>query len=138
MKHFTIQELTKTVHGKNEPNQEQIKNLVLLIEKVLDPARDELGAPIVITSGFRSAKVNKAVRGAANSQHCKGQAADITCYNNRALFRIIQDMEFDQLIYEFGDDDQPSWIHVSYSSTLNRNHVLRAKKSAGKTVYLPY
>ncbi len=138
MKHFTIQELTKTVHGKNEPNQEQIKNLRLLVEKVLDPARDELGAPIIVSSGFRSPEVNKAINGAKNSQHLKGQAADISCHDNKKLFRIIQDMEFDQLIYEFGDENQPSWIHVSYSSVLNRNQVLRAKKSSGKTVYLPY
>lgn len=135
MKHFTISELTQSSHGKNIPNDEQIENLKLLVEKVLDPARDELEAPIKITSGFRSQEVNKIIGGAKTSQHCTGQAADLVCFDNKKLFRILQDMEFDQLIYEFGTDEQPSWVHVSYSNILNRNQVLRAVKSQGKTVY---
>lgn len=135
MKHFTISELMQSSHGKNIPNDEQIENLKLLVEKVLDPARDELEAPIKITSGFRSQEVNKIIGGAKNSQHCNGQAADLVCFDNKKLFRILQDMEFDQLIYEFGTDERPSWVHVSYSNALNRNQVLRAVKSQGKTVY---
>ena len=138
MKYFTINELTQTTHGKNVPNVEQTENLKLLVEKVLDPAREELQAPIKITSGFRSIEVNKAVNGAANSQHLSGQAADIVCFDNKKLFRILQDMEFDQLIYEFGNEEQPGWIHVSFSKAVNRNQVLRAVKSKGKTVYKSY
>lgn len=135
MKYFTINELTHTSHGLNVPNAEQLANLTLLIERVLDPARIELNAPIKVTSGFRSLEVNKAVNGAPNSQHCKGQAADIVCFDNKKLFLILQDMEFDQLIYEFGSDEQPGWIHVSFSKSINRNQVLRAIKSKGKTIY---
>ena len=138
MKHFTINELIQTTHGQNTPNKEQIENLTLLVEKVLDPARDELEAPIKITSGFRSIEVNKIINGAKNSQHLTGQAADLTCFDNKKLFRILQDMEFDQLIYEFGTETQPSWVHVSYSNVVNRNQVLRAIKSKGKTVYQDY
>jgi len=138
MKHFTINELTQTTHELNIPNKEQTENLKLLVEKVLDPARDELNAPIKVTSGFRSPEVNKAVNGAKTSQHLTGQAADLTCFDNKKLFRILQDMEFDQLIYEFGNDLQPSWVHVSYSKIINRNQVLRAIESEGKTVYINY
>jgi len=138
MKHFTISELTQTTHGKNIPNEEQIENLKLLVEKVLDPAREELNAPIKVTSGFRSIEVNNAIGGAKNSQHLNGQAADIVCFDNKKLFRILQYMEFDQLIYEFGNEEQPGWIHVSFSKVLNRNQILRAIKSKGKTVYKNY
>lgn len=138
MKYFTINELCQTTHGKNIPDFVQKDNLKILIEKVLDPARIEFEAPIKVTSGFRSIEVNKSVGGAKNSQHLSGQAADITCSDNKKLFRILQDMEFDQLIYEFGNDEQPGWIHVSYSKILNRNQVLRAVKSRGKTVYINY
>ena len=136
MKYFTINEMTRTSHGLNIPNAEQIENLKLLIEKVLDPAREELQAPIKVNSGFRSELVNKEVKGAKNSQHLSGQAADLVCYDNKKLYRILLDMEFDQIVYEYGDDEQPAWIHVSYSKTHNRNEVLRAIKSKGKTKYL--
>jgi len=135
MKYFTINELTHTSHGANVPNAEQTANLTILVDRVLDPARIELNAPIKVTSGFRSLEVNKAVNGAKNSQHCTGQAADLVCFDNKKLFRIIQDMEFDQLIYEFGTDEQPGWVHVSFSNVINRNQVLRAIKSKGKTIY---
>lgn len=135
MKYFTIHELTQTTHGLNVPNDVQIKNLKLLVEKVLDPAREELKAPIRITSGFRTKEINEIIGGAKNSQHVNGQAADLVCYDNKKLFLILQGMEFDQLIYEFGNDNQPGWVHVSFSNVLNRNQVLRARKSKGKTIY---
>ena len=145
MKYFTIAELTLTNHTiDNRPSPAQEENLKLLVEKVLDPAREEFGQPIMVTSGFRSEKLNKRIGGAhkykngvyiATSQHCTGEAADIQCSDNKKLFRILADMEFDQLIYEFGNDEQPAWIHVSYSRKKNRNQILRAKKSKGKTIY---
>ena len=136
MKYFSIAELTRTNHAiDNRPSPAQEENLKLLVEKVLDPAREEFGQPIKVTSGFRSEELNKKIGGAKNSQHMFGEAADIQCYDNKKLFRILADMEFDQLIYEFGTDEQPAWIHVSYSRKKNRNQILRAKKSKGKTVY---
>ena len=98
------------------------------MKKVLDPAREEFGQPIKVTSGFRSEELNKKIGGAKNSQHMFGEAADIQCSDNKKLFRILADMEFDQLIYEFGTDDQPAWVHVSYSRKKNRNQ-LRTKKN---------
>lgn len=136
MKYFTIAELTRTNQKANNAiTIEQGDNLKQLIEKVLDPAREEFGEPIKVTSGFRSQEVNRLVGGAKSSQHCKGQAADLTCSDNKKLFRILAEMEFDQLIYEFGDENQPSWVHVSYVLGANRNEILRARKSKGRTSY---
>ena len=136
MKYFTIAELTRTNQKANNAiTIEQGDNLKQLIEKVLDPAREEFGEPIRVTSGFRSQEVNRLVGGANSSQHCKGQAADLTCSDNKKLFRILAEMEFDQLIYEFGDENQPSWVHVSYVLGANRNEILRARKSKGRTSY---
>lgn len=145
MKYFTIAELTRTNHLiDNRPSPAQEENLKLLVEKVLDPAREEFGQPIMVTSGFRSEKLNKRIGGAhkykngvyiATSQHCTGEAADIQSSDNKKLFRILAEMEFDQLIYEFGDENQPSWVHVSYVLGANRNEILRARKSKGRTSY---
>ena len=137
MKYFSIAELTRTNHAiDNLPSPAQEDNLKLLVEKVLDPAREEFGQPIKVTSGFRSEELNKKIGGAKGSQHMFGEAADIQCSDNKKLFRILADMEFAQLIYEFGTDEQPAWIHVSYSRKKNRNQILRAKKSKGKTVFV--
>lgn len=136
MKYFTIEELTRTSTGIiNIPTSAAVNNLVTLVKNVLDPAREAYGAPIRVNSGYRSTELNEAVGGAKNSQHTRGEAADITCSNNMKLFKILLDMEFDQLIYEHGDDKQPSWIHVSYREGNNRQQALRARKSGKKTVY---
>lgn len=127
MKYFTIKELCKTSTGlPNVPNREQEANLIFLIENVLDPVRQELGQPIIVTSGFRSEAVNKAVGGVKNSQHCKGQCADIVCFDNLKLIRLLQEMDnYDQLIFEKGKD-KPQWIHVSFvSKSANRKQKLR-------------
>ena len=138
MKYFKIDEFTQTSHNvDNRPTSAQIENLKLLVEKVLDPAREEFGKAILVTSGFRSEELNTKIGGAKNSQHMLGEAADIQCSDNKKLFRIISDMEFDQLIYEFGTDEQPAWVHVSFSRKKNRNQILRAQKSKGKTIYKP-
>jgi zinc D-Ala-D-Ala carboxypeptidase len=93
---------------------------------VLQPLRYELGATIHVNSGFRSEAVNKAVKGSLTSSHCKGEAADLSCYDNARLFGIIKEqLPFDQLIWEGGDDDQPAWVHVSYRKTGNRQQILR-------------
>ena len=137
MKHFTMNELSRTSTGlDNTPNVEIIDNLTALVDNVLDPLRELIGMPIHVSSGYRSAAVNKAVKGAANSQHTKGEAADISCKNNGLLFRLIRDnFTFDQLIWEFGDDNYPAWVHVSYSKK-NRKQVLRAIKVKSKTKYV--
>lgn len=135
MKYFTIEELCKTSHKvDNKPNEEQKANMEYLINNILDKARETLGMPIKVTSGFRSVELNKKVGGAANSQHTKGEAADLTCYDNKKLFNILKKLGgFDQLINEFNY----SWIHISVKRNgENKNEVLTATKINGKTTYI--
>ena len=136
-KNFTLKELCVTKTGiHNEPNAEQKEALSLLAVNILQPARDALG-PIKVTSGFRNAKVNAAVGGSRSSQHTKGEAADLQCDDNAALFNFIKTLEFDQLIWEFGDKEQPDWVHVSYANK-NRKEVLKATKKNGVTKYVKF
>ena len=136
-KNFTLKELCVTKTGiHNEPNAEQKEALRLLAVNILQPARDALGA-ITVTSGFRNAKVNAAIGGSRTSQHMKGEAADLQCDDNAALFKFIKTLEFDQLIWEFGDKEQPDWVHVSYASK-NRKEVLKATRKNGVTKYVKF
>lgn len=127
MTYFTLNELiysTTAVKNKisNIPNDEQKDNLVALVENVLDPAREMLGQPIHINSGFRCQVLNKKVGGVPNSQHTKGQAADLSCYDNFELFEIIKEnLTFDQLIWEEGG----KWLHISYKKDgKNRQEII--------------
>lgn len=130
MKYFTLKELTKTATGlPNTPDMEAINNLEYLVEKILDPVRELWGAPITVNSGYRSVQVNRAVGGVANSQHLRGEAADITAGSpskNGKLFGMIVNggYNFDQLI----DEKNCTWIHVSVKRTgYNRRQVLHLK-----------
>ena len=143
MKHFTFQELTKSATAKrkgidNSPSMQVSANLAALVENVLDPLREAYGKPIVVTSGYRCEKLNRAVGGAASSQHVKGQAADIrsvqdTPEENKKLFDLIVKLglPFDQIINEYNYD----WVHVSYGPR-HRRMKLRAVKKNGRTQYL--
>jgi len=122
---FTSAEMTHTdTNIVNVANLAQFNNLKLLVTNVLQPARDALKMPIHVNSGFRNKKVNAKVNGATNSQHMRGQAADIKCSDNAKLFSIIfESQNFDQLIWEMGDSKQPDWVHVSYNSAHNRKEI---------------
>lgn len=124
MKYFTIEELSVTNTGlANIPNEEQTNNLIALVDNILDPLRELLNAPIKVSSGFRCNAVNTAVGGAKTSQHLKGKAADIECFDNEILFNLIKDnFVFDQLINEYNF----KWVHVSYSKS-NRRQILTIK-----------
>ena len=136
MKYFTIQELTASPTARrkgidNTPDEKAKAALEKLVEHVLDPLRAAWGKPIVVTSGYRSPRLNRAVGGAARSQHCKGEAADIRTlsdrrWENRQLFELIQKLKlpYDQLIDEYDFD----WIHVSYVEGRGRHEVLSVKK----------
>jgi hypothetical protein len=105
-----------------------ITNITRLVVEVLDPARELLGKPISVSSGYRNDKLNKAVGGANTSQHLLGEAADITCYNNKYLFDIIkQNLIFDQLILEEStiNGKKVEWVHVSYRKGKNRKQAFR-------------
>ena len=134
---FTLEELTETRHGENIPTAEQIENLKLLATKVLQPLRDNVGK-VVVSSGFRCERVNKIVGGDTTSQHCKGEAADIICANNRQAFiYIANNLPFDQLIWEYGNDKAPSWIHVSFKRVGNRGQILRKQHGKGYEPFKP-
>ena len=130
MKYFTSDELAhskvaRTKRIDNTPNEQQKKALVALVDNVLDPLRDLFGKPVLVSSGFRSNDLNRAVGGAATSQHMKGEAADIytgTKEGNKKLFELIRDnLPFDQLI----DEKDFSWVHVSFKEIGNRKQILK-------------
>jgi zinc D-Ala-D-Ala carboxypeptidase len=128
----------------NIPTPEHIENFKKLAENVFQPIRDHFGVPIHISSGYRSKALNKAIGGSLTSQHCQGEAIDIdmdgTSITNKQIFDFIKDnLVFDQMIWEFGTDKNPDWVHVSYESTgKQRKQILKAVKIKGKTSYLPY
>ena len=134
---------TATRRGiNNTPNDEQLTNMELIAEKIFEPLRAHVGGPIKINSFFRSPELNKAIGGSSKSQHCKGQAMDIDDtfgrMTNAEMYHWIKNnLDFDQMIWEFGDDDNPNWVHVSYVSDVsNRNRCLKAYKEEGKTKYI--
>ena len=125
----------------NEPNDEQMKNMLNIAQEVFEPLRMWVGGPIKINSFFRSPELNKAIGGSGKSQHCHGQAIDLDdtfgrCTNAEMFEFIKKHLDFDQIIWEFGDEDNPDWVHVSYvSPEQNRNRCLQAYKENGKTNY---
>ena len=125
----------------NEPNKEQLLNMKKIAEKVFEPLRKWVGGPIKINSFFRCPELNKAIGGSSNSQHCKGQAIDIDDTfghktNAEMYYWIKENLDFDQMIWEFGDDNNPNWVHISYvSKEENRNRCLKAYREKGKTKY---
>jgi len=114
---------------RNEPNETQLEAMKLLAKKVFEPLRIHFDKPIRVNSFFRSAALNKAIGGSRTSQHCTGEAIDIDATNgitNKQLFDYIKDnLEFDQLIWEYGTDEEPDWVHVSYNSERNRGVILK-------------
>lgn len=143
-KNFSLDELSKSTTAirlgiDNTPSDIVITNLLELCEHVLQPLRDHIGESIKVSSGYRSPALNKKIGGSKTSQHCFGQAADISCGERTAeLFKYIENnLIFDQLIWEFGNDTNPDWVHVSYSTIKNRKQSLRAYKVNGKTIYKP-
>jgi len=137
---FTSSETASRRGIDNTPSIAVIENLRLLCENVLQPLRDKYGKSINITSGYRSPKLNKAIGGSSTSSHCFGQAADIQVDKKDYLkvWEILKTLPFDQIIWEFGTESAPDWIHVSYVQGKNRGQKLKAVKNIfGKTEYLP-
>jgi zinc D-Ala-D-Ala carboxypeptidase len=148
--HFELAEFIRSSTAKragisNMPTDAHLENIKLLCEKVLEPIRVHFDRPIFLSSGYRSLALNSITKGASSSsQHCSGEAADIdmdgTNVTNAQIFNYIKDnLEFDQLIWEFGTTTNPDWVHVSYESNgRQRKQILRAVKKNGATSYLPY
>ena len=125
----------------NMPGDYEYSNMQLIAEKVFEPLRNHIGKPIKINSFYRSVDLNKAIGGSSRSQHCQGRAMDIDdtfghATNAEMYNWIKENLNFDQMIWEFGNDDNPAWVHVSYvSEDQNRNRCLKAYKENGKTKY---
>ena len=125
----------------NIPDVEELENMKLIAEEIFEPLRKWVGGPVKINSFYRSPELNVAIGGSKKSQHCRGQAMDIDdTYGHRSnasMFKHIRyHMDFDQMIWEFGDDKNPAWVHISYvSEEKNRNRCLEAYKENGKTKY---
>ena len=126
----------------NKPNEEQLASMKLIGEKIFEPLREYVGGPIKINSFFRGEELNKAIGGSTRSQHCKGQAMDIDdtfgYKTNAQMYDFIKEhLDFDQMIWEFGNDNNPNWVHVSYvSPEKNRQVCLKAYKQNGRTKYM--
>lgn len=150
-KNLYLSEVTKSRTAKrlgisNEPTKEHLVNLQILAEKIFQPIRNYYDCPIYISSGYRSESLNKAIGGSKSSQHCKGQAIDIdrdghSLPNNGQIFEFIKNnLDFDQLIWEFGSNTNPDWVHVSYNPNgSQRKQILVAyKDSNNRTKYKSY
>lgn len=145
--HLDLSEVIRSDSAKrngisNMPTPEHIENFKLLAEKIFEPVREHFGVPIRISSGYRSKELNAKIGGSSSSQHCKGQAVDIdmdgTSITNKQVFDYIKDnLPFDQLIWEFGNEDNCDWVHVSYVPN-GRKQILKAFKMNGATKYFPY
>lgn len=147
-KHLRLAEITRSDAAKrngidNTPTAEHLENFKLLADKVFEPIREHFKTPIFISSGYRSKALNDFMKGSSStSQHCKGQAIDIDMdgstgeVTNRMVFDFIKNkLDFDQLIWEFGTDFNPDWVHVSYAKGANRKQILKAVRAGGKTSY---
>jgi len=125
----------------NMPDNETLITMKITAEHIFDPLINHFGEQIYVSSFYRSPELNTAIGGSKKSQHCLGEAIDIddvySKTTNADFFNYIKDkLEFDQLIWEFGDDNNPAWVHVSYRLGNNRMRVLKAIKENGRTKYI--
>lgn len=146
--HITYAEATKSATAArlgipNDPPPAALENMQRIARMVFEPVRRDVakGKPLAVTSFYRSNDVNAAVGGSLTSQHSKGEAMDIdadvhgTCTNGQVFDYIRDNLEFDQLIWEFGNSVNPDWVHVSLRPVGNRRQVLRSVKRKGSTIY---
>ena len=146
-KHISWHEGTYSRTGErrdldNTPNEEQLKSMKEVAKNLFEPLREWVGGPIKINSFFRGEPVNTAIGGSTRSQHMKGQAIDIDDTfghkTNAEMYYYIKDnLDFDQMIWEFGTDKNPNWLHISWvSHRPNRKKLTIAKKINGRTKYI--
>lgn len=138
----TYSDTAKRLGLNNTPNGGQIERMKTLATKVYEPLIQHVGVKIYISSFFRSEALNKALKGSKTSQHNFGEAMDLDAdkyggTTNKVIFDYIKDnLEFDQLIWEGGTDENPDWVHVSFTYKYpNRKQILRMRKVNGKSVY---
>ena len=135
-KHISYSEGTHSDTAKakgisNTPNEVQLAAMKLVAEKCFEPLREWYGKPIKINSFYRSHELNKAVKGSKTSDHVKGMAIDLDAGSNAEnlkLFNWLKDnVEYKQLIYEYGDKSGPEWVHISYDPKDLRTQLLYIK-----------
>jgi len=144
--HISLKEALRSNTAKrlgidNMPNNETLITMQITAQHVFEPLRNHFNEPIYISSFYRSPELNTAIGGSTKSQHCKGEAIDIDDVYSKAtnadFFNYIKEkLEFDQLIWEFGNNEQPDWVHVSYNLGKNRMRILKAVKQNGRTQYI--
>ena len=145
-KHISYKEATRSATAlrlgiENVPNQYELQNMEMVAKHVFEPLREAVDAPIKINSFFRCEELNKAIGGSTKSQHCQGRAIDIDDVygnvSNAFMYYYIKDnLDFDQLIWEFGNEKEPNWLHVSYKNKDdNRKQVLQAYRERGRVKY---
>jgi zinc D-Ala-D-Ala carboxypeptidase len=148
-KYLTLKESTRSATAEklgipNIPTPEHLVNMKRIGREIFDKVWDHIGDKLYASSFYRSPEVNNRVGGSKTSQHSKGEAMDIDAHyygngTNAQVFNFIKDnLVFDQLIWEFGNHQEPDWVHVSLKKENNRKQVLRAIKENGKTRYIPY
>lgn len=149
-KNLSLAEMIRSESAKrlglsNMPTQQHLDSMKKLAINIFQPIREHFSIPIHVSSGYRSEELNKKMKGASKtSQHCKGEAMDIdmdgTTVSNAQIFNWIKDnLVFDQLIWEFGTEANPDWVHVSYNANgPQRKQILKAIKKNGKTSYINY
>jgi hypothetical protein len=146
-KHISYKEATRSATAlrlgiDNIPGEYELQNMEMVAKKVFEPLREAVDAPIKINSFYRCEELNKAIGGSSKSQHCQGRAIDIDDVygnvSNAFMYYYIKDnLDFDQIIWEFGTDHNPDWVHVSYvDEDSNRKRCLRAIRENGKTKYI--
>jgi len=134
-KHFKLEEFTKSMTAtrtgiENMPGAGEIKNLENICYEILEPLRAKFELPITITSGYRSPQLSEAIGSKTTSQHCQGMATDLeiaSIPNIKIAYWLSNNVDFDQLILEYFDKDDPSggWVHISYNEKgNNRKQVL--------------
>ena len=146
-KHISFEEATRSntalrLNIDNTPSAYQLTNMCGVAQNIFEPLRDWVGGAIKINSFFRSDELNKAIGGSTKSQHCQGRAIDIDDTfghkTNAEMYHYIKDnLDFDQMIWEFGTDKNPNWLHISWvSHRPNRKKLTIAKKVNGRTKYI--
>jgi hypothetical protein len=142
-KHVTLAEFERSETAinrgiNNSMNEWEIERAKLVCENCFEPIREHLAQPIKINSGFRSGALNRAIGGASTSQHSLGEAIDLDLHDRDLFEWVIDNVEFDQLIFEGGTTDKADWFHISYRKGRLRKQVLRMVKKGGKSTYIPY
>lgn len=146
-KNLSLREAIKSITAlrlgiDNTPEEYEIKNLERIAHGIFQPLRDHFDTPIAVTSGYRSKALNEAIGGSKYSQHITGEALDLDAHvyggvSNAELFEFVATrLEFDQLIWEFGDDAEPAWVHVSLKRDENRGRKLKAVREDGRVTYI--